>query len=283
MKKVGGQAVIEGVLMQSDDKVSVSVRKGKKIVNRVEKRHTKLNQMPWKLPLLRGMVALVEMMAVGIKMLNWSASVNNDEKELSKGSTVLTIIFSIGFALILFKLLPLTIAQLLTGINVFSSRVIFNIVEGSVKVLVFVLYLAVIGLFNDVKQVFRYHGAEHKAVNCYEANEPLTVSNAMKFTTLNPRCGTSFILFVLLISIIVYMFLPINLNFIAKYSLRILLLPVIAGVSYEVLRLSDRYKKNFFVQGLIKPGLMLQKLTTKEPDREQVQVALNALKKCIKE
>lgn len=279
MKAVGGQAVIEGVMMLNNGKLAIAVRKGKKILVKKKKVKTITAKRPWNLPVLRGAIALFETIAIGIKALNWSASVaSGEEEETNKWIFTLTAVISTVVALLIFKFLPLEIAQLLSRFNALSGRFAYNIVEGVSKIIIFTLYFYAISKMKDVKRLFRYHGAEHKAVNCYEAKKPLTVKNAMKFTTIHPRCGTSFILFVILLSIVVYIFIPMDFSFALKLFLRILLLIPIAGISYELLKLSAKHGNNFFLKIVMKPGLMVQGLTTAEPSKKQLEVSIKALK-----
>lgn len=284
-KNVGGQALVEGVMMQCDDKIVMAAREPKgKIVSKSRPFHSRTKKYPWKLPIIKGSVALIEMLSIGMKALNWSASINTGEEDekLSTWQVVTTMVFAVAFALLLFKLLPLGFAQFLTNFEIFNNRYLFNLAEGLSKVFMVALYIYLIGFMKDVKRVFMYHGAEHKAVNCYEAGKELTVKNASKFSTVHKRCGSSFILLVLFISILVYILLPMDLSFWAKYGLRILLLPLVAGLAYEVLKLNAK-RDNWLLKAFVKPGLWLQKLTTKEPDDKQLEVALFALKKCLKD
>ena len=283
-RNVGGQALIEGVMMQCDDKIVMAARKPStgQIVSKSKPFKSRTKRYPWKLPIVRGSIALVEMLIIGIKALNWSSSINiGEEEKISTWQIVMTMIFAFGFALLLFKFLPLGFAQLLTHFEIFNNRYLFNLVEGLSKVFMVAFYIYIISFMKDVKRVFMYHGAEHKAVNCYEAGKELTVKNASKFSTVHKRCGSSFILLVLFISILVYILLPMDVSFWAKYGLRILLLPLVAGLAYEVLKLNAK-RDNWLLKAFVKPGLWLQKLTTKEPDDKQLEVALFALKKCLK-
>lgn len=282
MEKIGGQAVIEGVMMRSNKRLVIAVRKpNKKIVVKEEK----LNLISEKLKkwfFIRGMVNLVEILVHGIKSLNYSAEqatgVNKKKKsEWSVYLMILTLIISLAIGLLFFKFLPLLIAQLINP----KSNIIFNLIDGVVKLFIFVAYVYFISLMKDVKEIFKYHGAEHKVINCFEAKKKLTVQNAKKFSTLNPRCGTSFVIIVILVSIVTYIFIPKTFSFTMKLIYRILLLPVIAGISYELLKLSGKYEKNWFFKIFIKPGLWIQKLTTKEPNNKQLGVALVALKRVL--
>lgn len=280
MRRIAGQAVIEGVMMRSADKMAVAVRNPKgKVIVKVEKLNL-LSERIKKWFFLRGIVNLVEILAHGIKTLNYSAdvAVGKSKKEESNWFLFIIIfIISFGFGLLIFKFLPLLIAQLINP----KSNIVFNLIDGCVKLFAFVAYVYVISLMKDVKRIFCYHGAEHKAVNCYEAEGKLTVRNAKKYSTLNPRCGTSFIMVVILVSIFTYVFIPKTVPFMYKLLYRILLLPVIAGISYEILKLSAKYEKNFFFRALNKPGIWMQHMTTKEPDDKQLEVALAALKKVV--
>jgi uncharacterized protein YqhQ len=282
MEFVGGQAVVEGVLMRGGNKLAIAVRDPfgniivkEEIVESYTKKHKILN-----LPLIRGSVVLFETTVLGLKALNHSANIavqdeEHKEEKLGFFSILGTIALSILMALFLFKFVPLSIAQLASMYNPsFNNRILFNLTEGLAKIGILIGYIYVISLMADVKRVFQYHGAEHKVVNAWENND---LENAKKYSTLHVRCGTSFILFVVFLSIFVYLFLPVTMNFWAKYGLRILLLPVIAGVGYELIKFSPKYEKNILFKMIIAPGLWLQKLTTREPDEHQIEVAKTAL------
>lgn len=280
---IGGQAVIEGVLMRNKNKIAIAIRKKNKI--KIKKEIIKTPSKFWKIPFLRGMYGLYETMKIGIKSLNYSANEaldDEDEKEeLKSWHFVLTIILSIGLALVIFKLIPLAIAQFIsTFSNLLKNNIIFNLIEGISKAIIFILYILLISLWKDVRTLFQYHGAEHKTVNCYEAKEKLIPKNVKKYSPIHPRCGTSFIVFVILISIIIYSFIP-NMAFGWKYLWRILLLPIIAGISYEILKLNAKFKNNKFLHSLSVPGMLIQKLTTSEPNEKQIEVAIKSLKAVI--
>mgnify|MGYP001559298015 CR=1 FL=1 len=282
MESVGGQAIIEGVLIKKGSKVGIAVRntKGKiitkeKTIISLTKKYKILN-----IPIIRGPIILFETMSLGIKALNDSANIaienNNKDEKLGTWTIISTLIFSILFALIIFKLIPLGIAQLASFYNSsFENKYLFNLIEGVSKFAILFLYLYLISFMPDVKRVFQYHGAEHKVVNAYENND---LRNAQKYSRIHVRCGTSFIFFVLFVSIIVYIFLPIDVSFLAKYGLRILLLPFIAGISYELIKLSPKIEKNIFFKIILSPGLLLQQMTTREPTNDQIEVAKAALK-----
>ncbi|MCF7871574.1 DUF1385 domain-containing protein [Candidatus Woesearchaeota archaeon] len=282
--KIGGQAVIEGVTMRSENYVCTSVRKENGTIvskirafNSVSKKYKPLG---W--PLIRGMVNLVEMMSIGFSELQWSGNQSVDEnEELSKKEIFLTIAISIIFGVALFKLFPWFLANSLSNLMK-SNYFILNVMDGILKIIIISLYLYLISLMADVKTLFRYHGAEHKVVNCYEHKKKLTPKNAQKFTTLHPRCGTTFVIIVFVVSIFVYILLPQSLDFWSNLLIRVLLLPLIAGISYEIIRFSGKYyEKNLFVRIVMWPGLQFQKLTTREPTLKQLEVAINSLVVCM--
>ncbi|MFH1770302.1 MAG: DUF1385 domain-containing protein [archaeon] len=282
---MGGQAVIEGVLMRAPNNYAVAVRKpdGKISVKTTE--HiplTKRNKILG-LPFLRGVIILFETVVLGSKALTYSAneSVGEKEEQLSKKELAFTLVISVIFALLIFKFLPLLLTNIFSknaGLNNFW----FNVIDGSIKIVIFLIYLLAISLMKDVQRMFEYHGAEHMTVHCYEAKKKLTVENVRTYKTMHPRCGTEFLLLVLFISIVFYMFIPSGTNFWMKYLVRILLLPVIAGVSYEVLRISGKYYENWFFRMIAAPGMMLQKITTKKPDDKQIAVAIKSLNAALK-
>lgn len=289
MELVGGQAVIEGVMMRFKNNVVTAVRDPHgKIVFKSEKVKSLTSKAPFSWPFVRGAAAIVDTLTVGMRSLNYSADVAlKDEKETKSDNSwivfALSITLSIAFAIALFKFVPLLLTQLITGSSSLSqNKYAFNFIEGLIKLGVFVSYVLLIGQMKDIKRVFQYHGAEHKAVNCHEAKEELTIDNAKKFSTINPRCGTSFMLFVILISIFVYVIIPLDINFFAKLGLRIALLPVIASISYELLKVGAKYRENPLFLVINAPGLWVQKLTTGEPDDKQLEVALFSLKKVLK-
>lgn len=289
MESVGGQAVIEGVMMRSPKYIVTAVRKPNgTIVHRKDKVKTLTSKIFFKWPFIRGVVMMAETMVIGVKALNFSANESAEdeskEEKLSTLSVIGTLAFSLIFALAIFKLVPLGFAQLLNSkFDMFKNKYLFNLAEGIVKLLMFVGYIYIISLFKDIKRVFQYHGAEHMVVNCYEKEKKVSLECAKKHSTVHRRCGTSFLLFVIFISFIAYIFLPIDIPFMSKFLLRISLLPAIAAFSYEVLKLSSKYETNFLFNIFISPGLMLQRLTTSEPDDSQLEVAIHALEKSIEE
>ena len=270
---VGGQAVIEGVMMRYKDNLATAVSKKNKIIVKKEKIKFKSS----KIPFIRGIINLIETLYIGIKTLNYSAEMqmNKKEKKSSSSMMVFSLIFALVFALFLFKFMPLYLTRFIDKFLNMNS-ILFNLLDGIIKISIFILYIHIISKMSDIKKVFQYHGAEHKAVNCYESGLKLNVKNVKKFSTVHKRCGTTFILLVLTVSIIVYMFIPKTLPFSMNLLLRILLLPFIASISYELLRLNARYD-NMITGTLVTPGLLLQKMTTKEPNDKQINVAIKAI------
>jgi uncharacterized protein YqhQ len=293
---MGGQAVIEGVMMRSQDYYSVAVRNEKgKIVTKSAKIKKKSGLL--KFPFIRGVSNLIEMMIIGIKALTWSAAQVSDEEDekLSNNQMIFTLISAFGFAILIFIGLPYLLS-ILTGVKEESSPITFNLIDGVIKIAIFLIYLYLISLIKDIKRIFEYHGAEHKTVHCYEAEKELTVKNVKKYSTKHPRCGTSFLFIVMLISIFVFALipslvvliypsfnlLPFLLRKIILFTLRILFIPVIAGISYELLKLSGKFSKNPVVKIITYPGILLQYITTKEPDDKQIEVAITSMKEVLK-
>ena len=270
------QAVIEGVMIRSKKHMVTCVRQpNDEILTSVEEiksvseRHKVL-----RLPFLRGIVTLFETLYIGVKGLYFSANASLEEEEkINPKEIVLAVVVALALAIFLFSVLPFLLTTPL-GLG----GVVFNVAEGVIRLAILLLYLASISLVGEFKRVFQYHGAEHTAINAYEAGVELNVSNAKKFSRFHPRCGTSFIFIVALISILFFSIMPDS-GFFMKLAYRILLIPVIGAVSYEVLKLSDRYKKSKIMKVLLAPGLGLQYLTTRKPDEKMIEVALEAVKK----
>ena len=279
MAAVGGQAIIEGVMMQNGDRVAVAVRRqadGEIIVRDIptRSRFRKLERIPF----IRGNFRLYDMLALGLRGLNMSVKLAfPEEEQLGKGESWLTFTVAILLAVGGFIVLPLYLTNSVPGLRTGSS-ILFNLVEGTIRIIFFLGYLYVISRLKDIHRVFQYHGAEHKTVYTYEAGEPLTVENARKYTTLHPRCGTAFLMIVLVISILVFSVAG-NPTLWLKVLSRLLLLPVVAGVSYEALRFSGTHADRAWVRFLIQPGLWLQKLTTAEPTDDMLEVAIASLKR----
>lgn len=281
MKNVGGQAVIEGVMMKAPEGWSVAVRDPKGEIH-VKQVLTAPRTGFTKLPVVRGVLALYDAVVIGIKAIDFSASkayADDGQKPLSAASVAMTIILAFALTILLFILLPLYLTKLVPFTA--ESSVWFNTVDGVVRVILFILYIFLVGLWKDMARIFEYHGAEHKVIHAYEEGIDLTLDNIRAFSPRHPRCGTSFLFIVMILSILVFSFIPHSWGFLAKFISRIVLIPLIAGFSYEALRLSARMKGNTFVKALILPGLLLQRLTTREPDDSQVEVAIVALRKAV--
>lgn len=282
--KIGGQAVINGVMMRSPNYYSIAIRKDKGNIKVKHKSIPKPKKI-FKLPLIRGIYNLVDMLKIGFKALNYSAdeAVGKQEK-VKTYEMVLVTILTVVFALAIFKFIPLLTARFFerTFTTVAQNYLLFNVIDGISKILIFILYIVIISSMKDIKDVFRYHGAEHKTVNCYEAGKKLTVKNCKKFSRLHLRCGTSFLIIVLLISIFVYVFIPKEYSFFIKFGLRILLLPIIIAVSYESIKLFDKFKNSIFTKILSQPGLLVQRLTCYEPNEKQLEVAIKSIDEVLK-
>ncbi len=269
----GGQAVIEGVMMRSPKHYAISIRKpNKKIITKIFK--NKKESRFAKIPFVRGIFKLIDTLSVGMHALTFSANhgMESDQK-LTKKEMALTIVLSIILTIFLFFFMPLALTRIFLSK---SNNFVFNLVDGLLRLAIFFTYIYLISLMRDVKRLFEYHGAEHKVVNCYEAGLDLTVENCKRFSTAHARCGTTFLLLVFSISIIIFTFIPSD-GFVQRFALRLLLLPVVAGISYEVLKFSAKNKKNILVRAIVLPGLALQKMTTREPDDMQIQVGIKAL------
>jgi uncharacterized protein YqhQ len=288
---LGGQAVIEGVMMRAPGAYAVAVRRRegdvvtvREAVARLADRHPLLRA-----PVIRGCVALFQSLALGIRALNYSAEQALDrspggERASSGGSwaVVGSLLLAFSFALTLFFYLPLLLTDLLARfLPALGHGPAYNLVDGALRILLFVVYILGMSLSGDMRRVFQYHGAEHKVVYAYEAGEELTVENARRHSTLHPRCGTSFLLFVMVISVLVFSLVPPATPFAGKLAARLVLLPLIAGASFEVLRLSARKRGRPFFSVLVAPGLWMQHLTTLEPSDEQLSVAIEALRAAL--
>jgi len=270
----GGQALIEGVMMRSRTHVVMCVRDpNNKILTNIEKidslseRHKILG-----LPFLRGIIALLETFYLGVKGVYFSANAVLEEEEEKFTYKELTIVFAMALVLAsFFFIVPFLLTNLfgLTG-------VLFNIVEAIVRLAMFLLYLSLVAMWGEFKRILQYHGAEHKTINAYEAGAALKVANVKKFSRLHPRCGTSFIFIVLIVSILLFSIMP-DLGFFARLAYRVLLIPVIGAISYELLKLSGRYKNSMITRILTMPGLAFQRLTTREPDDNMMEVAIRAV------
>lgn len=311
---IGGQAIIEGVMMRGPFKTANAVRKSDgEIICEVNEIGTKTHNKFFKLPVIRGCVNFIDSMIIGMKALMFSAEFMDLEAEETESkfdkwledkfsdkikdiviyvSIALSLVLSVG----LFILLPSVITSGLEVLfslfeplrDIASTKAFTSISEGIIRMLIFISYLALVSQMKDIKRVFEYHGAEHKTIACYEAGEELTVENVRKYQRYHPRCGTSFLLFVMIVSIILYLFLPRFdtytklVQILLRLGTRLLLLPIVAGLSYELIKWAGR-SKGRCVRVLTKPGLWLQKLTTREPDDEQIEVAITSMKAVIPE
>jgi uncharacterized protein YqhQ len=285
---IGGQAVIEGVMMRSLTGYSVAVRQpdGGVAIKKDKLASITAKYKFLKTPVLRGSVVLIQSLILGIRALNYSAAASTDSKEGQEEISNWAVAGSIGFALLLavglFVLAPLGLTNLIRRFAYPAmSNFEYNLIDGLLRALFFFVYIYSISLMDDIKRVFQYHGAEHKTVYTYEAEEDLTVANARGKSTLHPRCGTSFLLFVMAISILVFSLIPSTAPFAVKVGARIVLIPLIAGLAYEVIRFSARHLKNPVCRALIQPGLWLQRITTNEPDDKQLEIAIIALREAL--
>jgi uncharacterized protein YqhQ len=285
MKNIGGQAVIEGVMMKSPSAWTVAVRDQK---GEIHVKREVLGRLPsfLRLPLVRGVVGLFHALAIGIKAIEFSASkayTGEEEKPLSPFAMVSTIVLAVGIGIGLFIFLPLYLTKLMGLLigGVEKSSFMFNLTDGIIRVVIFLLYVSAIGLWKDMRRIFEYHGAEHKVIHAYEAGRDLDVESVRAYSPHHPRCGTSFLLIVMVISILVFSFVPQTWPFWGKFLSRLILIPLIAGLSYELLRLSAKMKDNSLIHLMILPGLLLQKLTTREPDDSQIEVAIRAVEEVL--
>jgi uncharacterized protein YqhQ len=288
---VGGQAVLEGVMMRSPHAWGISVRKPDGTISTHSEPLDRLSEkhkwMGW--PVIRGVMTLGQAMVLGFRALRYSADVALDQvpadkdgkkQEMSSWAMALNIILSVGFFIALYKFVPLVAATKLKNIYPqFGNQILFNVVDGVIRIGLFLLFIWGTSLWPDIRRVYQYHGAEHKTVFAFENHDPLKPSNVQAYSTYHPRCGTSFLMTVMIISMIVYMAFPVH-TFWAKFVLRIALLPVIAGVSYEMIRFAAKHGKSLFAL-LTKPGMWLQRITTQPPSDDQVECAITALNEAM--
>lgn len=283
-KQYGGMALIEGVMMRGEDSIAMAVRKAPgEIILKKEKINSTADKYPFlKWPFIRGVVSLISSLVIGLQAMTFSASQFGEEEdeELTPLELAGTIVLAFGAAILLFIVLPAGIISLVQ--KFIKSNIILNLIEGIIKIITFLTYVLIISRLEDIKRVFMYHGAEHKTIFTYEAGLPLTVENARKFSTLHPRCGTNFMFIVILISIFFFSFLG-RPPLLQRILYHLLLLPLIAGTSYEVLKLAAKDRVNPIIKILATPGLYLQKITTQEPDDEMLEVAIAALKAVLPE
>lgn len=295
MKKqcnVGGQAVMEGVMMRGTEGIATAVRKSDGEITLDVQKFTPYNKRNkfFSIPIIRGFVALIESLIIGIKTLNYSASFFQEDEEKSKfdiwiedkfgkhaDNIIIVIVMCISFLLSigLFVALPTIIANLFKKVGVESS-VVLNIIEGIIRVGIFISYIYIIGKMDDINRFFQYHGAEHKTIFCYENLEELTTENIAKYSRFHPRCGTNFLFLVMIVSIIIFSFTGWNSLF-ERMLYRIILIPVVSGITYEIIKWLGKSKSGIS-KIIATPGLALQRLTTREPDTLQIEVAIKALK-----
>lgn len=291
---IGGQAVLEGVMMRAPRAMAIAVRRpsGEIVVKREQTPPLSERFPIIKLPLVRGAVALVTSLIIGIKALNFSANealVEEEtegqeakKEELSSWALAGTMVVAFGFGIGLFFFLPLYLTKLLVPV-IGDNNIIFNLVDGLIRVVVFLLYIWGIARMKDIQRVFQYHGAEHKTIFAFEHGEELVLENVKKYSRLHPRCGTSFLLIVMLVSIAVFSLIPKAWPFVWKAFSRVVLLPLIAGISYEFLKWSAKNDQHPLVKLVIAPGLALQRLTTREPDDDQLEVAIRSVQEALDE
>jgi uncharacterized protein YqhQ len=289
---VGGQAVLEGVMMRSPHAWAIACRKpsGEISVHSepLERLSEKHKWMGW--PVVRGVVTLGHAMSLGFRALKFSANTALDELmpektenkklEISGWMAAVNIVFSLGFFIFMYKFLPLVAATELKRVNpIFAEQIVFNLVDGVIRIGLFLLFIWGVSLFKDIRRVYEYHGAEHKTVYAFENGDPLEIPAVQKYTTYHPRCGTSFLMTVMIISILVYTLVPVT-TFWARFGIRIALLPVIAGVSYEIIRFAAKHRGSLFAV-MTAPGLWLQRVTTQPPSDDQAQCAIVALNQAM--
>ncbi|OLB23299.1 MAG: hypothetical protein AUH15_03805 [Acidobacteriales bacterium 13_2_20CM_55_8] len=284
---VGGQAVLEGVMMRSPHAWAIACRKPSGEISThsepLERLSEKHKWMGW--PIVRGVITLGHAMTLGFRALRFSANVALDETpandkgkklEVSGWMAAINIIFSVGFFIFMYKFLPLLAATELKRLNpLFGEQIIFNLVDGAIRISLFLLFIWGVSLWRDIHRVYEYHGAEHKTVFAFENGDALDTASVQKYTTYHPRCGTSFLMTVMLISILVYTLIPVT-TFWARFGVRIALLPVIAGVSYEIIRFAAKHRGSLFAL-MTAPGLWLQRITTQPPSDQQAECAIVAL------
>lgn len=279
--QVGGQAVIEGVMMRSKHFWALAVRKPDRTI------YTKLfndvsltnKNKVLGFMFIRGIIALIESMTLGFKALSYSINEATEEEiKFSKREMTISVIIAVVFAVGVFFVLPTVISRSFS--NFFSNIIVYNLLEGLIRIGFFFAYILVVSQIKDIKRVFQYHGAEHKTIQAYENDEELKPEIVRKYSTLHVRCGTSFLLIVMVVAILIFAFLGKQ-PMIWRIISRILLIPVIAGISYELIRLAGKFSKYKVVNILFYPGLLLQKITTKEPDNDQIEVAISSFKKVI--
>jgi len=279
--QVGGQAVIEGVMMRSKHFWALAVRKPDRTIYTKLFNDVSLTNKNKVLGFMfvRGIVALIESMVLGFKALSYSVNEATEEEiKFSKREMIISVIIAVVFAVGVFFILPTIIGRSFS--EFFPNAIVYNLLEGLIRIGFFFAYILLVSQIKDIKRVFQYHGAEHKTIQAYENNEELKPENVRKYSTLHVRCGTSFLLIVMIVAILIFALLGKQ-SMIWRIISRILLIPVIAGISYELIRFAGKFSKYKVVNILFYPGLMLQKITTREPDDSQIEVAISSFKKVI--
>jgi uncharacterized protein YqhQ len=288
---VGGQAVLEGVMMRSPHAWAIACRKPSGEVSThseaLERLSEKHKWMGW--PVVRGVITLGHAMSLGFRALKFSANVALDEipaddkgkkLEINGWMAAINVIISVGFFIFMYKFLPLVAATELKRVNpIFGEQIIFNLVDGAIRIGLFLFFIWGVSLWPDIRRVYEYHGAEHKTVYAFENGDPLETSAVQKYSTYHPRCGTSFLMTVMLMSILVYTVIPVT-TFWARFGVRIALLPVIAGLSYEIIRFAAKHRGSLFAL-MTAPGLWLQRITTQPPSDAQAECAIAALEQAM--
>jgi uncharacterized protein YqhQ len=289
-KAVGGQAVIEGVMMKGAEDIAIAVRKpdGEIVVSREKVKSSR--KVISKIPVLRGMFAFVDSMVTGVKALMYSAEFFEEEEEekkekkpskldefMEKNIIWISVVISVFFSIGLFILLPTVLVGVFRRYT--ESNLILNGIEGIVRIAIFLVYLLAVSKMKDIKRVFEYHGAEHKTIFCYEYGEELTVENVRKHERLHPRCGTSFLFIVMIVSILLFSLFTWS-NVITRLLLRIALIPIVAGISYEIIKWAGKSESKL-CSIISAPGMWLQRITTREPDDKQIEVAIESLKNVL--
>ena len=288
---VGGQAVLEGVMMRSPHAWGIAVRKGSGEIathsEPLERPSDKHKWMAW--PVVRGVITLGQAMGLGFKALRYASNValgdvpvNEEGKTIQLSGWVMAVnaVISLAFFIFMYKFLPLVAAtEVKKHWPAFGNDILFNLVDGVIRLTLFLGFLYLVSQWKDMRRVFEYHGAEHKTVFAFESKDPLEVNAVQKYSTFHPRCGTSFLITVMLFSMVIYMFFPVQ-SFLAKFAIRIALLPLIVGVSYEIIRFAAKKRTSLFAM-MTAPGLWLQRITTKAPDNGQVECAIVALNEAM--
>ena len=302
--KIGGQAVMEGVMMKNGDRYAVAVRKPDKDIEVKVVDYVSVGSRSafFRIPIIRGVVNFVESLVIGVKTLMYSATFFDEEEPEEKAKTdkdkqgrkdkektpeqkkreddltmIGTVAFSLVFAIALFMMLPAFIGELID--RVIDNRILMSVIEGVIRLAIFLGYVAIISLMKDIQRVFMYHGAEHKTINCFEAGVPLTPENVKKYSRYHKRCGTSFLFIVMIISIIVFMFISADTAWL-RLIIRLLLIPVIAGISYEFIMFAGRSDSKI-ANIMSVPGMWVQRLTTREPDLDMIEVAIKSVEAVI--